>query len=274
MRTTIGLWVLGAIVFGALLLTGCSEPETGTLAINANGEDFVRQGFTTKDGWDIAFDAVYVTISDVKAYQTDPPYDAASGVLPQSETQVGMPAVTTVDLAAGDAFADPVLLAMIDDAPAGQYNALSWQMVNAAEGPSEDATVTLLGTATKDNNTIVFDIAVNESFQFSCGEYVGDSRKGILAADDSADLELTFHFDHIFGDGTVPLDDGLNVGALGFEPLAALAENGVLDVDSAELQAGLSAEAYHLFFNAVATLGHVGEGHCYEATGGYTGQES
>ncbi|MCO5183637.1 MAG: DUF4382 domain-containing protein [Anaerolineae bacterium] len=262
-----------AMLFTGIVAIACNSEETGSLAFDANGEDFVRQGFVSKDGWEIAFDSVMVTLADVTAYQTDPPYDAASGVEPQGKA-VAVPDVITVDLAEGDADAEPLRLAVIDDAPAGQYNAVSWRMLPASDGPAAGATVLMAGSAQKDGNTVDFSITVTDESFYSCGEYVGDERKGILAAGDSADVELTFHFDHIFGDGDAPLDDSLNVGALGFDPLAALAENGQLNINSAELQAQLSAEDYETFIDTFTTLGHVGEGHCYEAVGGYTGHSA
>jgi len=40
-----------------IILTGCAGGEaTGRLQVYANGEDFVRQGFVSKDGWSINFD--------------------------------------------------------------------------------------------------------------------------------------------------------------------------------------------------------------------------
>ena len=69
-------------------LIGCASQETlksststekGTLSLVANGEDFVRQGFVSKDGWRISFDHVYVTLADVAAYQTDPPFEPDAG---------------------------------------------------------------------------------------------------------------------------------------------------------------------------------------------------
>lgn len=266
-------------VFFALLLVAtvalaaCSSESTGTLAFDANGEDFVREGFVSKDGWEIAFDNVIVTVDEVSAYQTEPPFDASTGEMPTSDNIVQLSGPSTLDLAAGPADADPIRVAEIGDAPSGQYNAMSWRMIPADSGPSSGATVYMVGTAMKDGETIDFTIAVNDEFRYACGEFVGDERKGILAEGDAADVEMTFHFDHIFGDGDAPLDDGLNVGALGFDPLAALAQDGVLEVDSADLQAGLSADEYATFFDTVATLGHVGEGHCYEAIGGYTGHK-
>ncbi|MGB3613727.1 MAG: hypothetical protein WBA10_08035, partial [Elainellaceae cyanobacterium] len=42
--------------------------QAGTLEFRANGEDFVRQGFVSKDGWQMDFDHLYVTLSELKAY--------------------------------------------------------------------------------------------------------------------------------------------------------------------------------------------------------------
>ena len=78
----------------------------------------------------------------------------------------------------------------------------------------------------------------------------------------TADLEMTFHFDHIFGDADTPADDELNVGAPGFEPFAELAEGGKLDVDMAALKEKISAEDFGKLEAMLPTLGHVGEGHC------------
>jgi hypothetical protein len=79
-----------------------------------------------------------------------------------------------------------------------------------------------------------------------------------------ADVESTFHFDHLFGDAGVPMDDDINTSALGFEPLAALAENGEVNGDSATLKANLSEADYTTLMNILPSLGQVGEGHCEE----------
>jgi len=60
----------------AITLSGCAgSGATGNLKFYANGEDFVRQGFVSKDGWAITFDHVYINLSDIAAYQTEPPYE-------------------------------------------------------------------------------------------------------------------------------------------------------------------------------------------------------
>jgi len=234
--------------------------ETGTLQFRANGEDFIRQGFVTKDGWSITFDNVYVTLDNITAYQADPPYDAHEGGTIQATVTAGLDGVHTVDLADGDENAEPVL---IDEqqVPTGRYNALSWEMVPApADSPASGAVIMLQGTAAKDGETIDFTIKLDQPGMHTCGDYVGDERKGIVQDGDTADIEATFHFDHIFGDAETPLDDSLNTGALGFDPLAPLATDGVLEADMAMLEAGLTDEDYEKLANA--HLAHVGEGHC------------
>ncbi|MBD0268953.1 MAG: DUF4382 domain-containing protein [Cyanobacteria bacterium Co-bin8] len=235
----------------------------GTLIVRANGEDFVREGFTTSDGWEMEFDNVYVTLANVTAYQTDPPFDPQATQEINAQETVSVSEPITVDLAEGDEAADPVMVAEVK-APEGRYNALSWEMVAAPEGPAEGYSIVLQGTATRDGQTLPFVLRLSEELAFTCGDFVGDQRKGILSGDDEADLEATFHFDHLFGDGEAPADDEINTGALGFDPLAALAEGGRVEANSQQLSERLAPADYQKLLEILPSLGHVGEGHCEE----------
>lgn len=232
----------------------------GTLVIRANGEDFVRQGFTSKDGWDISFDHVYVTLAEVTAYQSEPPYDPTADAALVATTQAQVAGPLVLDLAEGDASAEPIVIAELE-VPAGRYNALSWRVVPDTK---DDATIRLVGQATQDGTTVAFDVGIEDTLAFTCGDFVGDERKGILTDGGTADLEATFHFDHLFGDGEASADDEINTGALGFGPLAALATDGQLMVDGAGLKANLSAPDQAILASILPSLGHVGEGHCQE----------
>ncbi|MEM7532156.1 MAG: DUF4382 domain-containing protein [Chloroflexota bacterium] len=258
-------------------VTSQQNLETGTLTILANGEDFVRQGFVSKDGWQIAFEQVIVSLAEIAVYQTDPPYDPSGKVslvndadnLAQIQQVLVEDGLFTVDLAAGDETAEPIAVVTILDAPIGQYNAISWQM-----RPDDSGTTILMqGQASKDETQIDFTIGVDSDYAYSCGEYVGDVRRGFLKAGGETTLEITFHFDHVFGDADAPMDEALNMGALGFDPLAALAEEGILDVNGEILASQLTEDDYNTFVETLYSLGHVGEGHCLESAGGYTGQE-
>ena len=264
------LW--GRSLAAALLVSGLAlgcgpaevagDAEQGTLMLVANGEEFVRDGFTTKDGWDIRFDQVLVTLADVEAHQTDPPFDPASNEgLQATETVVLLAEPMTVDLTAtaGD---EEVVMVSESAAPVGHFNAVSWNVVLAEDGEAAGAAIALFGQATKDGRTVDFTLRLEQPLSYTCGEFVGDERKGIVTAAAAADTEVTFHFDHIFGDADLPEGDELNVGALGFEPLAALAAGDTLNADLATLEAELSPEDYATLADAIANLGHVGEGHC------------
>jgi len=241
----------------------CLYDEVGELAFTANGEDFIRQGFTSKDGWDIAFDHVWVNLSNITAYQTNPPYDPDEmGANIEAEQVTKLPGSYVADLAAGDENAAPIPVDQVI-APAGRYNALSWQMVPAAEGDMAGYSLLLSGTAAKAGRSLPFTIGIEESYSNTCGEFVGDERKGILQPGAAADVEMTFHFDHIFGDANLPADDSLNQLAPGFESFASVAQNGAVETDLTALADALPEEQYQMLVDILPTLGHTGEGHCF-----------
>ena len=261
-----------AIAIILISLSGCSSQEntetqaatskTGTLALVANGEDFIRQGFVSKDGWQINFDRAYVTLNQVNAYSTEPPFNPAGKTQLEPQQTVSLvDTPTTVDLAEGEEDGEPILVTQTT-APVGIYNALSWKIVPAQAGSGQDNSIVLEGKASKDGREIDFMIGFDQELEYVCGEYVGEKRKGIVQAENMAQVETTFHFDHIFGDNSLPAEDALNQEAIGFAPLASLAQNGKLTVNQTDLEQQLDSAEYKKLQQAISSLGHVGEGHC------------
>ena len=249
---------IGLAVSG--ILVGCApEVQTGTLQFYANGEDFIRQGFVSKDGWALTIDHAYITLADITAYQSDPPYDPHQGDDIQAAVEGSLPGTQTVDLAEGGEDAPPIFVGEVEETPVGHYNAISWKVVKATEGPAEDYSLVVVGVAEKEGQTVSFTLRFEEEFKYIGGEFIGEERKGILQEGGTADLEMTFHFDHLFGDAELSPDDALNVDAVGFEMFAALAEAGVVDAEVTELE----AEDYQKVKTILYSLGHVGEGHCH-----------
>jgi hypothetical protein len=232
----------------------------GKLSLVANGEDFVRQGFTTKDGWAITFDNLYITLGKVIAYQTNPPFNPDGNqeiIFSQKVDLVNDPII--VNLAEGDETAPPILVSEIE-APLGHYNALNWSLVQ--DDKNNNSTIFLEGNAIKDQDTIQFSIKFDQSLDFICGEYVGEKRKGIVTAENPTELEITLHFDHLFGDGSAGQNDEINQHSLGFQPFANLGNNGLLDIDQNMLKNSFDSTTYETLQKILTKLGHVGEGHC------------
>ncbi|MDJ0576285.1 MAG: DUF4382 domain-containing protein [Xenococcaceae cyanobacterium MO_234.B1] len=264
--------------FMSLLLVGCSgEGNTkpnltviesqGSLGLVANGEDFVREGFVTKDGWQINFERVDVTVGEVTAYQIEGGFNPDAKSQIKSETAIRLlEEPQTINLATGEENADPILIKE-SKIPEGFYNALSWKMLPGMDQTlAGDYTIVLEGTGTKANRKIDFLLGFNYPTKYVCGEFVGDTRKGIVKSNENAQVEMTFHFDHIFGDQEAEADNELNQNALGFEPLANLATSNNLQLSWQDLQERLSPEEYQKLTDAIAGLGHVGEGHCSAIT--------
>lgn len=240
--------------------------ETGTLTLVGNGEDFVRKGFTSKDGWQINFDHVYVNVAEAIAYSTKSVFEPQKGaktddIIYRNKVNF-IDAEKTIDLAAGSENFAPIKISEVK-VPIDFYNALTWKLSTADDNsPASGNTIVLEGTANKEDKIINFKIGLNNPSEYICGEYVGEERLGIVEASSSGKVEATLHFDHIFGDfETLPKDD-LNQNALGFQPLATLAKNGRLELDENALFQQLSPQQYQKLTKAVVGLGHVGEGHC------------
>ncbi len=236
-----------------------SNQQGEVLTLVANGEDFIRQGFVSKDGWQINFNHAYITVADVTAYQTSPPFNAENEeelAVNESVNLVSTP--TTIDLAEGDENASPITVNQVP-AKEGFYNAIAWKVVNNSENTGS---IILDGKALKQGETINFVLNFPIVLDYACGEFVGDERKGIVTENQSAEIEITFHFDHIFGDAEISPDEELNIKALGFKPLAVLASNGQLKTNLDELKQNLSPEDYQKLEVSLQSLGHVGEGHC------------
>lgn len=231
-----------ALVWGL----GAAAPAwaEGRLAFFASGEDLATEGFVdaqlTRDGWALTFDHIFVTVTALTAHQAEPPYDAMAGGEIQATTSVVLAGEHSFDLVEADAD-DRVLIGEVE-APVGHFNALSWRMTPATAGPAEGYAMVFVGTAERDGVVVPFVLRNAEARTYRCGEFVGDERKGFVVAGGMADLELTFHLDHVFGRADKAADDPTNLDALGFDAFAAGGEHEI------------TLRGMH--------IGHAGEGHC------------
>jgi len=246
MRSVLAMSVAAAIYAGAI---AASPLSAGTLQVFASGEDLATEGFQapkrTKDNWSLNFDHIFVTLAEITAYQTSPPFEPQSDAPITATYEVTVPGTHTLDLVTAANEEARVLVAEVD-APPGHYNAISWRMAIAETGAAEGTSMLFIGTATRDDQTVPFRVEVAEPLRYECGEYVGDERKGFVEAGGVADLEMTFHLDHIFGREDKDADDPMNLEAPGFDPFSG------------------GEESYTITLGDLH-VGHAGEGHCRTA---------
>ena len=251
------------------ICAGCGAQQSGpgTLRFHTSGGDIVRQGLLSKDDWQLTFDHVYVTVAEATAYQTDPPYDPVySADIIRYEISTALDGSHTIDLGSGEG--PSIVVGETAEATAGAYNALSWRMVPASAGDAAGYSLVVIGKAEKGGQVVDFALKLDWEAKFLCGDYFrpGEdlkAQKGRLDPGGAADLEMTFALDSVFGDGTSHATSVLNRAALGFEPLAALAQGDVLDIDLDALQAGLSESDYKVFEEALAEIAYTGARLCY-----------
>jgi hypothetical protein len=184
----------------------------------------------------------------------------------------------------------------------GQYTGTCPAMTDeeceeAAQGMVADEmayTIRMEGTATCDDDqvcgaeeTVGFDILLlpvldgnpdESGLAWSSCAWVGDGQPGVVNANETGNIEMTFHSDHVFGD--VEADADLNDFAPGFAPFAKLAiadedcgpgEDRCLTATEEDLYDGWfdlrdtdpeMEYVYGMLVYSRATMGHCGEGHC------------
>lgn len=231
--------------------------RTGTIIFTANGEDFVRKGFIDKQGWSISFDRLYINLLDPTAYMS-------------SGQRAVLKGAYWVDLAAGDDEAEPVEIGRLSEIPAGNYQALKFKIRKKSSGSFQGCSMVLIGRAEKKALSVPFIIKLEEEMDFDGREgYVGEELKGMLLPGKVTSVEMTFHFDHIFGDREAAADDHINTGSVGFDFFNQFAQNGKVDLCQSEMK---KAARYDTLVRAIWSLGHLGEGHCAVANQSSAGE--
>ena len=97
-HVTVGVVMAALMAFFVM----AGSAQAGSLRFYANGEELATEGFLapklTKDGWTLTFSHIFVTLSEITAYQVDPPYDAQAGGPIAAASTVELEGVHTIDL--------------------------------------------------------------------------------------------------------------------------------------------------------------------------------
>jgi len=294
------------LTVSAFLISSCDTISsgtlpTGTMVFNANGEGFVHEGFVSEDGWTISFDHVYVNLEGPTAYQVAVSAESASrhaghdhGDVPDGSAHSALTGQYFVDLKRQGA-AEPVFnIGSNDDVVIGNYNYLNFSMVNIDTATTMPATnlnsgdtttpdayegycLILIGTAVKGSDTVTFTIKFDQAMKFyECGPQEDldedGTADGILSSESDASTQMTFHFDHIFGD----FDEGdpepsdpemMSFWGIGFGPFAEIGGyttgDHTFSITQEQMRTSMNSDIYFHLYSTLMTLGHLGEGHCH-----------
>lgn len=228
------------------IFLSCTGKNNSTLVFFANGEEFIKDGFVSKDGWKLKFDTVIVNISNPFAYNNN--------------LSASLKGNFAINLVTNNNEAGLKRIGEVNMLGSGNYKSLKFGISKISSGEFKGYSIILKGNASKDSINKTFLIKLNEEILFDGKEgYVGDIPRGILKSNDTANLELTFHFDHIFGDFNSPLTEHVNTGSVGFEFFNQFSSDSNIVISQDEL---LKDKNYKILVDGIKTLGHLGEGHC------------
>lgn len=227
------------------LLSGCGD-HSGVLVFETNGENYVRQGFKDKTGWFIQFDHLFVNISQPTAYFGHALKAQLAGDY-------------LVDLTKASAAKPNIEVGRLSTRP-GNYQSLKFTIKRIVSGKYAGYSVIMIGHATRAGERVPFKILLDAQIEFDGPDgYVGDRVKGIVKKDQIERVEMTFHFDHIFGDQSASLKNHVNTGAVGFDFFHQFKKAGEVDVRQQDL---VGSKGYEDLLRSLDYLGHLGEGHC------------
>lgn len=219
--------------------------------------------------------------------------------IPEGAAHVALAGEYFVDLKREASGASVFEIGRVNNAAVGNYNYLNFNLRNVhttgkgAVTPCsvlqggdttqpfdyEGYCLVLIGVATYPSDgpattTVNFTIKFDQQMAYSgCGpqEDIDEdgNRDGILRSGGAAKTQITFHFERLFGDfrdtgvvGENPPDpDYVNFWGIGFSPFAELG-GATLDIDSDDMNSGMTPHVYFHLYATLKTLGHLGESSC------------
>ena len=263
-------WMLSAVLCLSTFVACDDEDDAdvgeGTLAVTLWGEEFIEEGIPADelaDGYAVTYTKFLIALSNISAAEEDEdPALTASAMKIWDMTKSGPFDVTS------------------ETVPAGAYTHTAYRISPAADaataGNAEDDDVQFMidnslsvyveGTADDGTTAVSFAWGFDTDTTYDPCESAGD-----LAADGTAEIQITIHGDHLLYDSAISEDPDLR-----FDDIALADADSDGEVTEEELKAyditTLSNyvvgsadidNMYDYIAHMTSTLGHIdGEGHC------------
>jgi len=243
-------YILNTVILFTVILFSCGNQEKpGEIIFTANGENFAREQFTDRNGWKIRLNEISLCLESPTAYNPD------GSVKPLS-----LKGFHQINLARPD-HEGSVYLGTLKQVPPGNYQSLRFKIKKLPQGRDKGYSLVMKGLAEKKGKTTSFTLRFSsEIFCDGKDGYAGEEVKGLIKQGKSTTVEMTFHIDHIFGDGSAPAGEHVNTGAVGFNFFHRLGGmKNRIDLDQDEMKADSD---YPKLQKALLNLPHLGEGHC------------
>lgn len=239
-------FVLGAL---GILLPACLPTDTrtppGSFSSTASGSDATRSGFTTSDGWDVAFDRVLVGIGRVNLGSGEGQSGSCNrysnrGYMRLLDMQVAGAQKLNLGYALGQCSVSFRVSYPGNEAALGTHVSqadLTFMNTGKPDG-YEDASragvaVYVKGTATRTGTVKRFDWTFRRQVSFtSCGDDDTDAgTRGVsLHSDNAFTADIAVHAEALFGDSRDPA-----AAKLRFQPYADADTNGDGEITLDEL---------------------------------------
>lgn len=234
------------MAFTIIMLFSCKNKQilsNRSMIFKANGEEFIRKGFIDKNNWHLTFTDVFVNLTNINAVS-------------ESGKKIELHGNFWINLLDGSD--DLIEIAKVTNVNPGNYKDLQFS-VSPQNNKCPNCSMLIKGTATKDNKKVKFTIKINESILWDAPDgYVGKTIKGIVTNKKDGEEEISFHFDHLFGDVTASKDDHVNTNSVGFDYFMQYEKNNSIDISQDAL---IKDKEYEKLIKAIWSLGHSGEGH-------------
>ncbi|MBZ0270715.1 hypothetical protein K8I61_01665 [bacterium] len=246
--------------------TGDDGAGSGDLDFVIDGGAELRGEITSKDGWRLVWDHVYVHLTDVVAWRADIAKHAGEthdGDAGEAGDEHVSPPVNDFYVELTKA-AEPSVFITAGGVPAGRYGMIEFNLSPDTPKHGDDDVFgnafTILVDADKDEEHLFLTVTVRDAYEFlDCGP---NPDVAPVTPESAGQAVVGIDASPIFGNVNLAGDDPLNEASIGFQPFADAATTEVLVVKHHDLHDTLGDDLAERFLDSLALAGRTGAARC------------